>query len=103
MSCWQAFVVFEGAFYTRARSIPFSLSVTKFFSNIIGERAKQAKQARRYLVMFMETRDYYNWASEASPTLGCSIEISRDIGECGSTHYVGLSGIVRNLIQKSTV
>ena len=21
----------------------------------------------------------YNWASEASPTLGCSIEISRDI------------------------
>ena len=28
-----------------------------------------------------------NWASEASPTLGCAIEISRDIiiGECGST------------------
>ena len=25
------------------------------------------------------------------------------IGECGSTLYVGLSGIVRNLIQKSTV
>ena len=25
-----------------------------------------------------------------------------DIGECGSTLYVGLSGIVRNLIQKST-
>ena len=23
------------------------------------------------------------------------------IGECGSTFYVGLSGIVRNLIQKS--
>ena len=23
--------------------------------------------------------DDYNWASEASPTLGCSIEISRDI------------------------
>ena len=22
---------------------------------------------------------YFNWASEASPTLGCSIEISRDI------------------------
>ena len=22
---------------------------------------------------------YHNWASEASPTLGCSIEISRDI------------------------
>ena len=28
----------------------------------------------------------YNWASEASPTLGCSIEISRDI-----CRYVGLS------------
>ena len=26
-----------------------------------------------------------------------------DIGECGSTLYVGLSGIVLNLIQKSTV
>ena len=26
----------------------------------------------------------YNWASEASPTLGCSIDISRDI-------YVGMS------------
>ena len=25
-------IVFEGAFYSRARSIPFSLSVTKFFS-----------------------------------------------------------------------
>ena len=25
-------VVFEGAFYSRARSIPLSLSVTKFFS-----------------------------------------------------------------------
>ena len=24
----------------------------------------------------------YNWASEASPTLGCSIEISRDIYIC---------------------
>ena len=44
-----------------------------------------------------------DWASEASPTLGCSIEISRDIGECGSTLYVGLSRIVRNRIQKSTV
>ena len=22
---------------------------------------------------------FFNWASEASPTLGCSIEISRDI------------------------
>ena len=50
-----------------------------------------------------------NWASEASPTLGyCSIEISGDIrecgsiGECSSTLYVGLSGIARNLIQKST-
>ena len=38
-----------------------------------------------------------NWASEASPTLGCSIEISRDIGY--RTLYVGLSRIVRNLIQ----
>ena len=26
-----------------------------------------------------DTQDILNWASEASPTLGCSIEISRDI------------------------
>ena len=35
-----------------------------------------------------------NWASEASPTLGSSIEISRDISECGSTLYVGLARAV---------
>ena len=29
--------------------------------------------------------------------------VALSIGECGSTLYVGLSGIVRNLIQKSTV
>ena len=27
----------------------------------------------------MAQLQYYNWASEASRTLGCSIEISRDI------------------------
>ena len=31
----------------------------------------------KYLVIFHA--DPCNWASEASPTLGCSIEISRDI------------------------
>ena len=31
-----------------------------------------------------------------------TIHIYIHIGECGSTLYVGLSGIVRNLIQKST-
>ena len=31
------------------------------------------------------------WASEASPTLECSIEILRDIREYGSTLYVGLA------------
>ena len=36
----------------------------------------------------------YYWASEASPTLGCSIEISRDIREYGSTLYVGLARAV---------
>ena len=30
------------------------------------------------------------WASEASPTLGCSIEISRDIYK---TYYTGQRGI----------
>ena len=44
----------------------------------IGERAKRARHSQV-----------------------CSIE-NRN-GECGSTLYVGLSRIVRNLIQKSTV
>ena len=30
-----------------------------------------------------------------------AFEVERDIGDCGSTLYVGLSGIVRNRIQKS--
>ena len=34
------------------------------------------------------------WASEESPTLGCSIGVR-------STLYVGLTGVVQNLIQKS--
>ena len=36
----------------------------------------------------------YNWASEASPTLGCSIEISRDIymyNVCRYVSYVKLT------------
>ena len=28
----------------------------------------------------------YNWASEVSPTLGCSIEISHDISESAVAH-----------------
>ena len=28
----------------------------------------------------------YNWAGEASPTLGCSIEISRDIYICACVY-----------------
>ena len=44
---------------------------------VIGERAKRARHS---LVCSIENRGYiYYWASEASPTLGCSIEISRDI------------------------
>ena len=45
---------------------------------IIGERAKRARHSQ---VCSIENRGYimYYWASEASPTLGCSIEISRDI------------------------
>ena len=39
-------------------------------------------------------------ASEQGNVIGL---VSVYIGECGSTLYVGLSGIVRNLIQKSTV
>ena len=47
---------------------------------IIGERAKRARHSQ---VCSIENRGYiYYWASEASPTLGCSIEISCD--KCNS-------------------
>ena len=39
--------------------------------------------------------------AEARPLMGTIFLVY--IGECGSTLYVGLSRIVRNLIQKSTV
>ena len=39
----------------------------------------------------MEHED--NWASEASPTMGCSIEISRDIYMYIIAYYTSKSGI----------
>ena len=41
-------------------------------------------------------------ASEQGNVIG-SVSVYIYIGECGSTLYVGLSRMVRNLIQKSTV
>ena len=38
----------------------------------------------------------------ADPCNKSYVSESAVVGECGSTLYVGLSGIVRNLIQKST-
>ena len=52
--------------------------------------------------MYSERGRYVIGREKRAPHWGGSIEISRDIGECGSTLYVGLSRIVRNLIQKST-
>ena len=50
-----------------------------------------------YVVLSLPAiQNHCNWASEASPILGCSIEISRDIyiREYGSTLYVGLARAV---------
>ena len=44
---------------------------------LVGERARHSQ------VCSIENRGYiYYWASEASPTLGCSIEISRMLSVC---------------------
>ena len=52
---------------------------------------EQAKRARHSQVCSIENCGYiYYWASEASPTLGCSIEISRDIY---IAYYTSKSGI----------
>ena len=37
-----------------------------------------------------------NWASEASPTLGCSIEISRDIYNVGMSYVCRMSVVCQN-------
>ena len=52
--------------------------------SIIAERAKRARHSQ---VCSIENRGFYYWAREASPTLGCSIEISRDI----CIYVVGMS------------
>ena len=41
--------------------------------------------------IFLKFSSVPNWASEASPTLGCSIEISRDI----YIYVVGMSYVCR--------
>ena len=48
---------------------------------LVGDRAKRARHSQ---VCSVENHDIciYYWANEASPTLGCSIEISRDICAC---------------------
>ena len=71
---------------------------------VIGERAKRARHSQ---VCSIENCIYIigERAKRARHSQVCSIE-NRGyiyIGECGSTLYVGLSRIVRNLIQKSTV
>ena len=47
------------------------------------------------IVIIIQCKVHYNWASEASPTLGCSIEISRDIYIyiCVCLSYVKSNGI----------
>ena len=44
-----------------------------------------------YRLLAMRASEQGNWASEASPTLGCSIEISRDIYTKYSTLPRGIS------------
>ena len=57
--------------------------------NIVGEGAASSIQfSWRKSKSVALNKNYYYWASEASPTLGCSIEISGDIYIC---RYVGMS------------
>ena len=51
----------------------FSRIVSSNFANV------QHKYALIKEVQLLGSRKLHYWASEASPTLGCSIEISRDI------------------------
>ena len=50
--------------------------VTNFTNLIINKLDKSDKSSSKLQVGQIK---HCNWASEASPTLGCSIEISRDI------------------------
>ena len=53
----------------------------------------EANFSRYYQVIFSCNSTAHYWASEASPTLGCSIEISRDI-----YIYVGMSVVVQKSV-----
>ena len=54
------------------------------------------------LGLFSSVKSISYWASEASPTLGCSIEISRDIVYMSVCRYVGLSTILWETQLKKT-
>ena len=56
----------------RPKLVSSDISHVMFASVILGENPSEE-------VDDYDNYYYYYWASEASPTLGCSIEISRDI------------------------
>ena len=62
--------------------MPYSLKTYKIIGDNLDKNVKPSARDIR--------SDH--WASEASPTLGCSIEISRDIYVC---LYVGMSVVVQ--------
>ena len=43
------------------------------------------------LIKLKYDRQSYNWASEASPTLGCSIDISLDVYRISSNSFRGIN------------
>ena len=55
---------------------PLSLEEKPTILDELSSKTHRQLAEIRHLYM---ANTHYNWASEASPTLGCSIEISRDI------------------------
>ena len=73
--------------------VTFSLIFVNLSSGVFYDKKLQMLLFMNIVTCFLPVPTNYNWASEASPTLGCSIEISRDIsyslcrvGTCGVTH-----------------
>ena len=81
LSLWFCFLL---------HSILFLISQTSYRTYKIISRYELARPIMGTIFLV-----YSYWASEASPTLGCSIEISRDIYYVGMSVLVGMSVVVQ--------
>ena len=72
-----------------------------YVRTIIGEHARGLRNSAYAVNLTYDTYRQHNWASEANPTLGCSIEISRDI--YNTRKWFPLQGELASLTRKCCI